>query len=488
MEFDLTEGKAGKYLLAFGILLLFSSIIISDLGLDSHVLMAVEDGSLPWGHTRNIDPLASDQSYSPQYYDRADVIFGILDTEIKLKAFVFLSVMFLILIVGYHGFTKHQGEQKREFDYYSASIIALYPAFIFSTGRGYLEAPLAFIFLLSHTNFLKNSSNKVDTSYPFFILGGLGIAAIAWIKGITVLVGIAWFIILVCIDYLSRSLNIEKKVQSLIFLNVASITAIVTLLTIDHNSFSNSLLFSFAAIVDIFIFLAIGLCLIAVFTSKQNFKDCLSESFQAIMIVNVVILGSVYWIADLWLTEAKIWDTSGIEIFFILGNNGRYVTLIAPFLIIMISNFRKLKHIQMSSKIITANLCLILIISSLAGFHGQKMWTDDAAESLAKSLVDGEDFLLIHESDLAMHWLYTMHSELSDSHPNSVGHWRAPSSDFDMELNGQAFENRGDISEVNFLVIQPGLEIELNQDWQLTASGNSPLIMGGEDWLIYEKT
>ena len=486
MEFDLTGEKPSKYLLAFGILLLFSSVIISDLGLDSHVLMAVEDGALPWGHTRNIDPLASDQSYAPQYYERADVIFGILDSEIKLKSFVLLSSLILIIVVGFHGFTNYNSDEKKQFDYFSASIIALYPAFIFATGRGYLEVPIALIFLLSHSNFLKNSSHRISSPYHIFILGGLGVTAIAWIKGITVLVGIAWLMLLICVEYISKKLDVNKKIQSMVILNVVSIIAIVTLLTFDHNSISKSLLFSFAAIVDIFIFLAVGLCLIGIFTSKQNFKDCLTENYSAMIIVNVVVLGCIYWIADLWLTEAKIWDTSGIKIFFILGNNGRYVTLIAPFLIILTSNFRKLNHLEMKSKIMTVNLCLILILSSLAGFHGQKMWTDEAADSIAESLVDGEDFLLIHEPDLAMHWLYTMHSELSNSHPNSVGHWRAPSSGFEAELNGQEIENRGNLSEVSFLVIQPGLDIEISEDWQLVDSGKSPLIMGADEWLIYE--
>lgn len=488
MEFNLTGEKSSKYLLAFGILLLFCSVIISDLGLDSHVLMAVEDGALPWGHTRNIDPLASDQSYAPQYYDRADVIYGMLDSEIKLKSFVFLSSLILIFVVGYYGIRKQDNDMGNEFDYFSASIIALYPAFIFATGRGYLEVPLALIFLLSHLNFLKNSRHGISSSYHIFILGGLGVAAIAWIKGITVLIGIAWLILLICIEYVSKKLDVNKKIQSMVILNVASIIAIVALLTLDHNSIGNSLLFSFAAIIDIFIFLAVGLCLIAIFTSKQNFKDCITENYSAMIIVNVVVLGCIYWIADLWLTEAKIWDTPGIKIFFILGNNGRYVTLIAPFLIILTSNFAKLKHLEMNSKIMTVNLCLILILSSLAGFHGQKMWTDEAADSIAESLVDGQDFLLIHEPDLAMHWLYTMHSELSDSHPNSVGHWRAPSSGFEAELNGQEIENRGNLSEVSFLVIQPGLDIEINDDWQLADSGKSPLIMGADEWLIYEKS
>ena len=87
-----------------------------------------------------------------------------------------------------------------------------------------------------------------------------------------------------------------------------------------------------------------------------------------------------------------------------------------------------------------------------------------------------------------MHWLYTMHSELSTSHPNSVGHWRSPSSGFEAELNGQEIENRGNLSQVSFVVIQPGLDIVIGEDWQLTDSGKSPLIMGADEWLIYEKS
>ena len=36
--------------------------------------------------------------------------------------------------------------------------------------------------------------------------------------------------------------------------------------------------------------------------------------------------------------------------------------------------------------------------------------------------------------------------------------------------------------------INPNFDIELNEDWQLADSGKSPLIMGGDEWLIYEKS
>ena len=71
---------------------------------------------------------------------RCDVIYGMLDSEIKLKSFVFLSSLILIF-VGYYGFRKQDNDMVNEFDYFSSSIIVSISC-IYSLCRGYLEAPL----------------------------------------------------------------------------------------------------------------------------------------------------------------------------------------------------------------------------------------------------------------------------------------------------------------------------------------------------------
>ena len=59
-------------LLVFGLFLNIIVSFTSDLGLDTHVHMARDDSfteseeaTLPWGHTRPLDPMASNPEYSP---------------------------------------------------------------------------------------------------------------------------------------------------------------------------------------------------------------------------------------------------------------------------------------------------------------------------------------------------------------------------------------------------------------------------------------
>ena len=57
------------------------------------------------------------------------------------------------------------------------------------------------------------------------------------------------------------------------------------------------------------------------------------------------------------------------------------------------------------------------------------MWTDDAADFLAEQVEDGDEFLLIHDQTLGMHWLYTMHNSFVQKDlVNVTGHWRSPDS------------------------------------------------------------
>ena len=151
MEFTRNRETAGKILLAIGMVLVIYTCLFSDLGLDTHVLMAVEEGSLPWGHTRTQDPLASDLDYAPKYYDRADVIYGILDSEFKVKLASFASMATLVALCGF--LASKNNEQNVSFNFAVAAMISIYPAFIFSSGRGYMEVPIAIIFLLTHLGY-----------------------------------------------------------------------------------------------------------------------------------------------------------------------------------------------------------------------------------------------------------------------------------------------------------------------------------------------
>ena len=486
MEFTLNRETAGKFLLAIGMILTVYTSLFSDLGLDTHVLMAVEDGSLPWGHTRTQDPLASDLDYAPAYYDRADTIYGILESEIQIKLTSFACMIGLVLLCGFLSAPKEEGAV---FNFRVAGIISIYPAFIFSTGRGYMEVPIAIIFLLTHLEYHRTKSHKETNVLRRIVIAGIGISAIAWLKGLTVLIGVLWAIFLFMIDSFEKNLNKSSVYfyQILIGLGLVSILAV---LTYSHGGLVKPVLYLFAAFIDIFLFIVFGLCLTHLIFMKQiSAREFMHRNFQVSVIIISVILVCAYWIADLWLTEATLWTTSSMNIFIIMGNNGRYATILAPFLLLVFDNIDTTEFREnglLDNKIITFNLVLIVLIGCFAGIHGQKMWTDDAAESLSANIEDGGEFVLIHENELAMHWLYTMYSELEQQGDDVTGHWRSPESNFISELeNQEEFPKRSSLENVSFVVIQPGVDLDLPSNWELIDSDIPPRVFGNGEWRIF---
>ena len=487
MEFTRNRETAGKILLAIGMVLVIYTCIFSDLGLDTHVLMAVEEGSLPWGHTRTQDPLASDLDYAPQYYDRADVIYGILDSEFKVKLASFASMATLVALCGF--LTSRNNEENVSFNFAVAAMISIYPAFIFSSGRGYMEVPIAIIFLLTHLGYCTKRQEEQMSITTKAIIAGLGISVIASLKGLNPLFGFLWAVYLFAIDAFQN--KFENKVDKFfpIFLGLG-FSSVVVLLTLNHGNILNSIWFLFAALVDISLFLIIGLCLThIIFSEEFSISKFLQSNFQTSVVIFSVIIACSYWIADLWLTEATLWSTSSLDIFIIMGNNGRYVTMIAPFILLALNNYGQSDLFDIKDnrkKIFAFNLVLVVLLASFTGIHGQKMWTDDAANSLTKNIQDGDEFVLIHENELAMHWLYTMYSEFEREELDVTGHWRSPDSNFISEIeDNEAFAKRSSLENVSYVVVQPGIEMELPDDWELIESGSPPKIFGDGEWVIY---
>lgn len=487
MEFTRNRETAGKILLAIGMVLVIYTCIFSDLGLDTHVLMAVEEGSLPWGHTRTQDPLASDLDYAPQYYDRADVIYGILDSEFKVKLASFASMATLVALCGF--LTSKNNEENVSFNFVVAAMISIYPAFIFSSGRGYMEVPIAIIFLLTHLGYCTKRQEEQTSIIRKSIIAGLGISVIASLKGLNPIFGLLWTVYLLAIDAFQN--KFENKVDKFfpIFIGLG-FSSVVVLLTLDHGNILNSIWFLFAALVDVSLFLIIGLCLThIIFSEEFSISKFLQSNFQTSVVIFSVIIACSYWIADLWLTETALWSTSSLDIFIIMGNNGRYVTMIAPFILLALNNYGQSDLFDFNDnrkKIFAFNLVLVVLLASFAGIHGQKMWTDDAANSLTKNIQDGDEFVLIHENELAMHWLYTMYSEFEREELDVTGHWRSPDSNFISEIeDNEAFAKRSSLENVSYVVVQPGIEMELPDDWELIESGRPPKIFGDGEWVIY---
>ena len=85
-----------------------------------------------------------------------------------------------------------------------------------------------------------------------------------------------------------------------------------------------------------------------------------------------------------------------------------------------------------------------------------------------------------------MHWLYTFRLEVdSDGDRDITGHWRAPGSNWELELQGQAINNRGDLGDVRYLIIAPDIAIDVPIGWEKMASGEAPILNGGGEWKVY---
>ena len=115
------------------------------------------------------------------------------------------------------------------------------------------------------------------------------------------------------------------------------------------------------------------------------------------------------------------------------------------------------------------------------------MCSDDAADTLNSGLEDGEDFLFVHDATLGMHYLYTFHTAIEDVHKRNItGHWRSPDSGWEQELySNEEIENRGDLSDVGWIVVSPNIEWEPPQGWSLSSEGDADFLNGGGTWKVY---
>jgi hypothetical protein len=117
------------------------------------------------------------------------------------------------------------------------------------------------------------------------------------------------------------------------------------------------------------------------------------------------------------------------------------------------------------------------------------MWTDEAAEVLSDSMEDDQQFIFIHEPTLAMHWLYTIRSDLDlDGQRNITGHWRSPDSGWQDEVvNATQYPNRGDISSIQYIVVAPDVKSDIPDGWEILQRGEAPWLNGGNQWTIWVK-
>jgi hypothetical protein len=515
-----------------GIILHIVATSSSELGLDAYIhstYVTVEDGTgeakLDWGHTRPIDPESSDPDYSPDVGGRywawhawLGIWFDFMGNEVDSIQTGAMMMTALMLFAIWRSTEKLYGTEAAA---RLTALASVNPALIFSAGRVYPEEFMLIAISIAMLTLILGLRTGGKGMPILWLMAPGAVLFGATVKGIDPTTSVLLFILGFVVFAIDESNELLIKVTRrphrafiassllvvLVFLGFA-LTAgegsTISALRRAPLRFSSAVLFSLIDVV--LIFMIFGMVL------WPFLKESLASSITIIdreagllaAVIGGMTTAIVLYVASLWTHESLLWNAEWPWMIWIMGNNGRYATmlLIPCFWYIMrvrqLTGGKKednpnevegLENLGVLWKPVLVGICLILPLSFFAAVHGQTSWTSEAAEYLSEEMEDGEDFLFISDSTLGMHWLYSFHLQVdADGSRNITGHWRADTTDWQDELvNQTVVENRGNLSDVNWLVISPDIQVEL-EGWSINKKASAPLMNGGGDWTIWSKT
>ena len=475
-------------LLILGILLNVIVCFTSDLGLDTQVKMAVdENGALPWGDLR---PEIAGESNPDDGGNR--IVLPLYEmSEIGIK------IMALLTFAGMTACLYRWGGVR------SAALLSLSPALIFSVGRGYEEVYLAAfctVALILFTGLLSSKNRPLQS-----FLGGISFMMMPYAKGFSdgtdVFVGGLVLAVLVTVwnEMVRRSGERTKwmskpHVVGIVVSAVVALTMVLlgilgynsTLAILAESPVRYMTAFAFSLLDVLVIFTLFGMVLWPFVGSMLHGLGSVEDSKIAMMAGYIagILTAVVFYVAALWTYEASIWGADWPGIIWTMGNNGRYATLLFIPFVLLLQQLRH--HVEIptydaplaKAKVMGLVVVLLLPLSLLAAFHGQTMWTDEAASAM--ELESGDEFLFVSEDTLGMHWLYTFYAPL-DAEENAItGHWRSVDSNWESDLNSS-------LSQVTTLVVSPDVTLTPN-GWIFESSGEVDLLNGGGEWRVFTRS
>lgn len=482
------DDRLWKGLLILGILLNILVCLTSDLGLDTQVKMAVdENGALPWGDLRPDTIGESDPADGGQR--TVLPLYGL--SEVGIKAVALLT--FFVLVAGLYRWS----------GIYSATILSLSPAFIFSIGRGYEEVYLAAFCALSFILFtgIASTKNRVLQS----IGGGIAFMLMPYSKGFTDGTGVVLGgLFLAAIVILWREINFrggektrwmsKPHIVGIAVCSIVSLCMVVlgilgynsTIAILAESPVRYTTAFAFSLLDVVILFTLFGMVAWPFVQPLLTAIASVEDSDIAMMTGYIVgiMTAIVFYVAALWTYEASIWGADWPGIIWTMGNNGRYITMLFIPIVLLLKQISQEVEIptfdapRSKIKVVGLTVLLLLPLSLLAAFHGQTMWTDEAADSM--NLAEDEHFLFVSEDTLGMHWLYTFYAPLDADEKQITGHWRSVDSTWTLDLNAS-------LSNVNTLVTSPDVTYTPN-GWVVESSGEVDLLNGKGEWRVLTRS
>ena len=499
------------FLLIFGLFLNIIVSFTSDLGLDTHVHMARDsslaeskEATLPWGHTRPLDPMASDPEYAPSLDFGWYHFLPSLENNVHLLGFSLMCMLISITILIF----KIYGSTANGISV--AAIVAIHPTFIFATGRVFPEVIVAiFTVVMIFGLLIYEKWQSWIGILSSSIISGLSMGLILFVKGIN-----PWYCIVVTFLILlwhsadkiekwnefTRSPSFAIKIGifgtliGLFFVAIISDSGTFYIVKSETLRFTSALL---VASVDVILIYGLFGMILWPFIGNNLRKIWGINSHEIaglVGLISVLTTAIIFYIAALWTYESKLWDADWPWMMWTMGNNGRYISMLMVPTFFMIYRIHQIDSntvtpftAKKKTKSMLLGICLIIPLSLLTAIHGQTMWTDDAAEILSDNMDNGEDFLFVHDATLGMHYLYTFHSEIDEVYSRDItGHWRDPNSEWEIELfSEEEWSNRGNLSGIRWIVLSPGIEWENPPEEWGYITGRADFMNGGGEWKIY---
>ncbi len=493
----------------FGVLFHIYAAMHSDLGLDAHVRMnalndeQTEGQDLTWGAPR----ISSSSSVNTTaVYDGYIPPWNASESIMKITAVS--SLVLVALLVACRPWDQ---PSPGRFEPRWAALLMLSPVLMFSTSRGYDEAPLALLMGLGVVGYWLN---RGETPAQQRLNGGLMATSILLVmlwKGFSPLASFsAWAVMVLATEVwigLCRSSSLTREGERLGNpWAVGFMTFIVVYFGIVFTGFATStgtfsiigehpfqfLIASFFALLDtVVLYLLVG-CLLWPFLLNRWPKLRVARGPGLTMLVVYicgVLAGIVAYVASLWTLEAALWDMSLAKVMVMLGNNGRYATLLLIPLVALLrwDGVDEANTAGSRDRFSVRAVVLILPFLLFTGLIGHQIWSEDAGELLAKSWGEDDDtFLLVAPESMAMHHLYVLKSNLDlDGSQGIQGLWANPSTATDV------IEEYG--ATIDYVLVAPETSFDANTtSWVLVEAREVPVsvpggIQGGT-WSLYRLT
>ena len=477
----------------------------SDLGLDAHVRLNVlndesaQGAEAPWG-----SPRISGDASQPSGAAFDGYIPPWNTTEVLMKATAVVALALVGLLVSINP----SETSPARLDFSWGALLLLSPVLMFSTSRGYDEASLALLMGLGVAGFGRNLGNERAQLRMHSVLMATSLLLVLGWKGFSMFTCfLLWFTVLVLAEVWMTMVHRETMKERSWLAHPWKMSALSSALlfvgVVFAGLFSSTGTFSvvgtrpayflvatvFALLDAVVLYLMVGCLLWPMVIRRWRSLSEMRGPAQTMLAVYIstVLTGVVLYIAALWTLESSLWGLGLAETMILLGNNGRYATLILVPLIVLLKSAEPAKAAESPRWIapLTA-VALVLPFLLFTTVVGHQVWSEDVGERLAEVWQEGDDsFILVAPQSLAMHHLYAMKTHVDiDGSKGVVGHWVAPES---------ALERLNTEPDLDYLVVGPNAEFSVSEGaWVLVDSSSVPVsIPGGIQsgaWSLYRAT